>query len=107
MIEILNDAELSRARRAGALVADILQSLRARSAVGTNLLEIDRWAKAMIEEACAESCYVDDAPSFVADRRTDRAQRAHHRDHRRRRRDPDAADGPARLTRYTCCANAR
>jgi methionyl aminopeptidase len=64
MIEILNDAELSRARRAGALVADILQSLRARSAVGTNLLEIDRWAKAMIEEAGAESCYVDYAPSF-------------------------------------------
>lgn len=42
MIEILNDAELSRARRAGALVADILQSLRARSAIGTDLLEIDR-----------------------------------------------------------------
>ncbi|MGC5076804.1 type I methionyl aminopeptidase [Agrococcus sp. DT81.2] len=64
MIEILNPAELERARRAGALVGDILQSLRGRSAVGTNLLEIDRWAKAMIEEAGAESCYVDYAPSF-------------------------------------------
>lgn len=64
MIEILNDAELARARRAGALVADILQSLRRRSAVGTNLLEIDRWTKAMIEAAGAQSCYVDYAPSF-------------------------------------------
>ncbi len=64
MIEILNPAELERARRAGALVGDVLQSLRDRSAVGTNLLEIDRWAKAMIEEAGAESCYVDYAPSF-------------------------------------------
>ena len=64
MIEILNPAELARARTAGALVGDILQTLRGRSAVGTNLLEIDRWAKAMIEEAGAESCYVDYAPSF-------------------------------------------
>ncbi|MGM1029733.1 MAG: type I methionyl aminopeptidase [Actinomycetota bacterium] len=64
MIEILNEAELARARRAGALVADILQSLRDRTVVGTNLLEIDRWAKAMIDEAGATSCYVDYAPSF-------------------------------------------
>ncbi|MFA4840950.1 MAG: type I methionyl aminopeptidase [Agrococcus sp.] len=64
MIEILNPAELARARTAGALVGGILQSLRGRSVVGTNLLEIDRWAKAMIEEAGAESCYVDYAPSF-------------------------------------------
>lgn len=64
MIEILNDAELARARRAGALVGDILQSLRERTVVGTNLLEIDRWAKAMIDDAGAASCYVDYAPSF-------------------------------------------
>ncbi len=64
MIEILNPAELDRARRAGALVADILQSLKSRTRVGTNLLEIDRWAEAMIEDAGAVSCYVDYAPSF-------------------------------------------
>ena len=64
MIEILNADELARARTAGALVGDILQSLRGRSIVGTNLLEIDRWAKAMIEDAGAASCYVDYAPSF-------------------------------------------
>ncbi|MDR6865747.1 methionyl aminopeptidase [Microbacterium resistens] len=64
MIEILNPAELIRARSSGALVADILQSLKERSGVGTNLLDIDRWAKAMIVQAGAESCYVDYAPSF-------------------------------------------
>ncbi|ABS03277.1 type I methionyl aminopeptidase [Kineococcus radiotolerans] len=64
MIEILNPGELARARETGALVAHVLQTLKARSTVGTNLLEIDRWARDMIEEAGAESCYVDYAPSF-------------------------------------------
>jgi methionyl aminopeptidase len=64
MIEILNSTELARAKEAGALVANILQTLKSRSTVGTNLLDIDRWAKAMIVEAGAESCYVDYAPSF-------------------------------------------
>ncbi|MGP4032099.1 type I methionyl aminopeptidase [Pseudarthrobacter sp. 1C304] len=64
MIEILNPTELARAREAGALVADILQTLKNRSTVGTNLLDIDRWAQAMIVEAGAQSCYVDYAPSF-------------------------------------------
>jgi methionyl aminopeptidase len=64
MIEILSPAALPRARRAGALVADILSTLRSRCTVGTNLLEIDRWARAMIVEAGAVSCYVDYAPSF-------------------------------------------
>ncbi|MEU8081585.1 type I methionyl aminopeptidase [Catellatospora citrea] len=64
MIEILDPAELPRAKAAGALVADILQTLKSRSAVGTNLLDIDRWAKQMIAEAGALSCYVDYAPSF-------------------------------------------
>jgi len=64
MIEILNPTALPRARQAGALVADILQTLKSHSAVGTNLLDIDRWAQAMIVEAGALSCYVDYAPSF-------------------------------------------
>ncbi|WP_461169377.1 type I methionyl aminopeptidase [Arthrobacter sp. Z1-15] len=64
MIEIMTPAELVRARETGALVANILQTLKSRSAVGTNLLDIDRWAKAMILEAGAVSCYVDYAPSF-------------------------------------------
>lgn len=64
MIEILNDTELARAKVTGALVADILQTLKSRSTVGTNLLEIDGWTRDMIVAAGAESCYVDYEPSF-------------------------------------------
>ena len=64
MIEILNPTELAKARVTGALVGTILQTLKERVTVGTNLLDIDKWAKAMILEAGAESCYVDYAPSF-------------------------------------------
>jgi methionyl aminopeptidase len=64
MIEILNDAELVRARDAGALVGSILQTLKSRTAVGVNLLDLDRWTKQLIEDAGAVSCYVDYAPSF-------------------------------------------
>lgn len=64
MIEILNPAEVAKARVTGRLVADILQSMKKRATVGTNLLEIDQWTAEMIEDAGAESCYVDYAPSF-------------------------------------------
>ncbi|MGW3168020.1 type I methionyl aminopeptidase [Streptomyces sp. NPDC001142] len=64
MIEILNSAQLERARGTGALVGEILHALKQRSTVGTNLLDIDQWAKEMITEAGAQSCYVDYAPSF-------------------------------------------
>ncbi|WP_431915797.1 type I methionyl aminopeptidase [Micromonospora wenchangensis] len=64
MIEILNPTDVRRARDTGALVAEILQTLRGRSVVGTNLLEIDAWAQQMIVDAGATSCYVDYAPSF-------------------------------------------
>jgi len=64
MIEILDPTELRRARDTGALVHDILRTMRDRSTVGTNLLEIDAWTRAMITGAGAESCYVDYAPSF-------------------------------------------
>lgn len=64
MIEILNDADLSRARATGTVVADVLQSLKGRTVAGTNLLDIDRWAAELIERAGAQSCYVDYAPPF-------------------------------------------
>ncbi len=64
VIEILSPTQVARARDTGALVADILQSLRERSTVGTNLLEIDAWAKEIMLGAGATSCYVDYAPSF-------------------------------------------
>ena len=64
MIEILSPTELPRARVTGALVADILQTLKRRTTVGTNLRDIDRWAQAMIAESGAQSCYVDYEPPF-------------------------------------------
>jgi methionyl aminopeptidase len=64
MIEILNPTELAQAKETGAVVADILKALKRRSTVGTSLLDIDRWAKTMIGEAGALSCYVDYEPSF-------------------------------------------
>ncbi|GAA3232568.1 type I methionyl aminopeptidase [Dactylosporangium siamense] len=64
MIEILNPTDLPRARSTGALVAGILQAMKQRTTVGTNLLDIDRWTHEMIVEAGAQSCYVDYAPSF-------------------------------------------
>jgi methionyl aminopeptidase len=64
MIEILSPTKLAHARDTGALVADILQTLKSRSTSGTNLLDIDRSAQTMIVEAGAQSCYVDYEPSF-------------------------------------------
>ena len=64
MIEILDARELPRARAAGALVGGILQTLKGRCAVGTNLLEIDRWTQDLIAAAGGVSCYVDYAPPF-------------------------------------------
>ena len=64
MIEILNATQLTRARATGALVADILQTMKRRATVGTNLLQIDQWTKEMIISAGATSCYVDYEPSF-------------------------------------------
>lgn len=64
MIQILNAAEIARARESGALVAEILQTLKGRCTVGTNLLDVDEWARSMIVAAGAQSCYVDYAPSF-------------------------------------------
>lgn len=64
MIEILNERQVEEARAAGRFVADVLGALQKRVQTGTNLLEIDRWAAAMIAEAGATSCYVDYAPSF-------------------------------------------
>ncbi|MFC0006130.1 type I methionyl aminopeptidase [Micromonospora siamensis] len=64
MIEILNPTQLLRARDTGTLVARMLQTLKSRVTVGTNLLDIDRWTRDMITEAGAASCYVDYEPSF-------------------------------------------
>ena len=64
MIEIFSPAELERGKVSGRFIATVLAALRERVEVGTNLLEIDRWAGEMIADAGATSCYVDYAPSF-------------------------------------------
>ncbi|MGA0567913.1 type I methionyl aminopeptidase [Rathayibacter sp. KR2-224] len=64
MIEILSPGEMERARETGRLVAGILQAMKSRSTIGTNLLDIDAWTREMITDAGAESCYVDYEPSF-------------------------------------------
>ncbi|MFK4087401.1 type I methionyl aminopeptidase [Kribbella sp. NPDC020789] len=64
MIEILSPAEVAQARKTGALVGTILQTLKGRATAGTNLLDIDQWTKAMIADAGAQSCYVDYEASF-------------------------------------------
>ena len=65
MIEILAPRELAQAKETGALVGGILQTLKGRAAVGTNLLDIDQWTKDLIVEAGAQSCYVDYEASFA------------------------------------------
>ena len=50
----------------GRFAASVLEATRAATKVGTNLLELDALAHAMIREAGAESCYIDYHPSFGA-----------------------------------------
>ena len=64
MIELLSRSKLRQARASGKFVSATLKELRARTVVGTNLLEIDQWAAELIRAAGAVSCYVDYAPSF-------------------------------------------
>lgn len=64
MIEILDSRQLAQAKETGALVGGILQTLKSRTTVGTNLLDIDQWTKGLITDAGAQSCYVDYEASF-------------------------------------------
>ena len=64
MIELRTPAEIERMRAAGTFVASVLDAAAAASAVGVNLLAIDRLAHDMIRAAGAESCYIDYHPSF-------------------------------------------
>lgn len=64
MIEVLSPAQVEAARPAGRFVGTTLATLRDRVQPGTNLLEIDAWARELIAQAGATSCYVDYAPSF-------------------------------------------
>jgi methionyl aminopeptidase len=66
MIEIRTPAEVDEMRGAGAFVASVLDATVAASAVGVNLLALDRLAGEMIKRAGATSTYVDYHPSFGA-----------------------------------------
>ena len=66
MIELRTPAEIDAMRPVGRFVAETLATLRAETAVGTNLLSIDRRAHELIRRAGAESCYIDYHPSFGA-----------------------------------------
>ncbi|MDN3494528.1 type I methionyl aminopeptidase [Planococcus sp. APC 4015] len=66
MIELRTPAEIEAMRPAGRFVAETLATLRDETAVGTNLLAIDRRAHDLIRRAGAESCYIDYHPSFGA-----------------------------------------
>jgi methionyl aminopeptidase len=66
VIEYRTPTEIEQMRPAGAFVAGVLTALRAKAAVGVNLLELDALAHQMIRDAGAESCYIDYHPSFGA-----------------------------------------
>lgn len=66
MIELFNDREVDQMRPAGQFVGEVLTALRAKAAVGVNLLELDALVADMIAERGATSCYVDYHPSFGA-----------------------------------------
>lgn len=66
MIELRTPDEIERMRAAGAFVASVLEATAAASAVGVNLLSLDKLAHDMIRKRGAESCYIDYHPSFGA-----------------------------------------
>ena len=66
MIELRTPAEIEKMAVAGEFVASVLEATAAASAVGVNLLSLDKLAHGMIRDAGAESCYIDYHPSFGA-----------------------------------------
>jgi methionyl aminopeptidase len=66
VIEIRTPAEVDEMRAAGAFVASVVSATSAASAVGVNLLTLDKLAGDMVRKAGATSSYVDYHPSFGA-----------------------------------------
>lgn len=66
MIEIRTPAEVEQMRAAGEFVAGVVSATAAASAVGVNLLALDKLAGDMIRGRGAISSYVDYHPSFGA-----------------------------------------
>lgn len=64
MVELKSPAEIEAMRTTGRFVAEVLEELSTQAAVGVNLLDLERHARAMLQERGAHSCYWDYAPSF-------------------------------------------
>ncbi|WP_327139689.1 type I methionyl aminopeptidase [Nocardia sp. NBC_01327] len=64
MVELKTAAEIARMRVTGEFVAAVLAELRARAAIGVNLLELEAHVRERIRERGATSCYWDYSPSF-------------------------------------------
>ena len=66
MIELRTPEEIAQMRIAGEFAASVLEATRDASAVGVNLLALDKLAHSMIRSRGAESSYIDYHPSFGA-----------------------------------------
>ena len=64
MLELKTPHEVEAMRTTGAFIADLLEDLHSRAAVGVNLLDLEYRARQLIEDRGAVSCYWDYAPSF-------------------------------------------
>ncbi|WP_280213765.1 type I methionyl aminopeptidase [Nocardia cyriacigeorgica] len=64
MVELKSPEEIERMAVTGRFVAETLAELRARAAVGVNLLELEAVVRERIRQRGAQSCYWDYAPSF-------------------------------------------
>lgn len=64
MLELKTPHEIEAMHTTGAFIADLLDDLHSRAAVGVNLLGLEYRARQLIEDRGAVSCYWDYAPSF-------------------------------------------
>ncbi|WP_280463208.1 type I methionyl aminopeptidase [Nocardia carnea] len=64
MVELKTPEEIEQMRVTGEFVGQTLAELRAKAAVGVNLLELERIVRDRIRERGAQSCYWDYSPSF-------------------------------------------
>ncbi|MGW6460910.1 type I methionyl aminopeptidase [Streptomyces sp. NPDC055078] len=65
MVEIKTDASIEAMREAGRLVAQALTAARQAAAVGVSLLELDRAARAVLDEAGAGSPFLGYRPNWA------------------------------------------
>ncbi|WP_280415670.1 type I methionyl aminopeptidase [Nocardia carnea] len=64
MVELKTPEEIEQMRVTGEFVGQTLAELRAKAAIGVNLLELERIVRDRIRERGAQSCYWDYSPSF-------------------------------------------